>query len=111
MSDTNVLASVLVEAGFNADNLLKKASEKNVKDQLRRNTEEAAKLGLCGVPSYRVLEMKGGEWAPAGGLVWGQDELGVVEDLIAGWREDAEADVANVSEVHREGNDRPASKL
>jgi hypothetical protein len=38
------------------------------------------------VPTFRVLHNNGaGEWVPRGGLIWGQDEMGVVEDLIAGW--------------------------
>jgi 2-hydroxychromene-2-carboxylate isomerase len=92
---------VLESAGFNGADLIEKASTQAIKDQLRVNTEEAKKLGLCGVPTYRVLEKDGNEWTPAGGLVWGQDELNVVMDLIAGWRE-SDGGVADVSPVHRE---------
>lgn len=63
------------------------ASKQEVKDQLRANTKEAKSLGLCGVPSYRVLERERGGWKAVGGVVWGQDELGVVMDLVGGWRE------------------------
>ena len=109
VSDPAVLASVLKSAGFNAANLIKKASAQAIKDRLRINTEEAKKLGLCGVPTYRVLEKDGNEWVPAGGLVWGQDELGVVMDLIAGWRE-SDGGIADVSPAHRETG-KNASKL
>lgn len=52
-------------------------------------TAQAQKLGLCGVPTYRVLrKTNDGAWDNVGGLVWGQDELNVVEDLIAGWSMD-----------------------
>ena len=36
-------------------------------------------------------------WVVNGGLVWGQDELGVVQDLVAGWREEGSMTVADVS--------------
>ena len=100
---------MLESAGFNASDLIEKASTQAIKDQLRVNTEEAKKLGLCGVPTYRVLEKDGNEWTPTGGVVWGQDELGVVMDLIAGWRE-SDGGVADVSPVHREGG-KSVSKL
>jgi 2-hydroxychromene-2-carboxylate isomerase len=100
---------VLNSAGLNAADLIEKASTQAIKDQLRVNTEEAKKLGLCGVPTYRVLEKEGNEWMPAGGLVWGQDELGVVMDLIAGWRV-YNGGVADVSPAHREAG-KNVSKL
>ena len=53
-------------------------------------------------------------WVVQGGLVWGQDELGVVQDLVAGWREEEESRiVANVSTTHLLGNVKamPASKV
>jgi len=58
-----------------------------------------------------VLERREGEWVPQGGLVWGQDELGVVEDLIAGWHEEEAAEIADVSTTHRAGYEKTASKL
>jgi hypothetical protein len=85
--------------------LLKRASQQQIKDQLRANTDQAFKLGLCGAPTYRVLEKTDKEeWVVNGGLVWGQDELGVVQDLVAGWREEGSTTVADVSTMHRLGN-------
>jgi 2-hydroxychromene-2-carboxylate isomerase len=111
VSKGEVLAEVLKNAGFDAEDLIQRASAKEVKDQLRRNTDEALKLGLCGVPSYRVLQEDGnGGWKVNGGLVWGQDELGVVMDLIAGWREDGR-EVADVSWEHRLNDVKSAAKL
>lgn len=98
---------MLKKAGFDAAELIRKASAKEVKDQLRGNTEEAKKLGLCGVPTYRVL---GEDGKVRGGLVWGQDELGVVQDLIAGWREENTSEVADVGLEHR-GASRKDAKL
>jgi len=61
-------------------------------------TAEAKDLGLCGVPTYRVLrQTDGGEWKAVGGLVWGQDEINVVEDVIAGWNPESSSEVAEVA--------------
>jgi hypothetical protein len=94
--------------------LLKKASTPRVKDILRANTSEAREAGLCGVPSYRVSEKRGGDWAVCGGIVWGQDELGVVQDLVDGWKEE-EAGLshmmADVSPAHRLRVSTPASDV
>jgi len=60
-----------------------------------------------------VLEKTNEEgWVVNGGLVWGQDELGVVQDLVAGWREEGSMTVADVSTTHQLGgiNVGPALK-
>jgi hypothetical protein len=60
-----------------------------------------------------VLEKTNEEgWVVNGGLVWGQDELGVVQDLVAGWREEESLTVADVSTTHQLGivNVGPALK-
>ena len=63
----------------------------------RARTKEAKDIGICGVPSYRVYRRKerqgDAEWKLFGDIVWGQDELAVVEDLIAGSDGDEMADV------------------
>lgn len=93
MAKEDVVIKVLDEAGFNGAELLQKSNSSKVKTQLRDATAEAKALGLCGVPSYRVLRQNShGDWELQGGIVWGQDEMNVVEDLIAGW--DAEKSVA-----------------
>ncbi|KIW26086.1 uncharacterized protein PV07_09215 [Cladophialophora immunda] len=105
VSDDKVLAGYLATAGCDAAALLKKASSPQVKDTLRNNTQEAVDAGICGVPSYRVFEKTSGGWVLGGvegGVVWGQDELPVVEDVVAGWKE-KESSVG--------GYDRPASRL
>jgi hypothetical protein len=52
-----------------------------------------------------VLEKTNEEgWVVNGGLVWGQDELGVVQDLVAGWREEGSMTVADVSTMHQLGS-------
>lgn len=81
-----MLASVLDRAGYNGAELLKKSNDPAIKAKLRENTTAAKVTGICGVPTYRVLrQSENGHWESHGGLVWGQDETNVVEDLIAGW--------------------------
>lgn len=86
VSDEGVLAHVLTKGGFDGPALVKMANAPEIKEKLRANTAEAKELGICGVPTYRVLRQYGtDEWRHVGGLVWGQDETNVVEDLVAGW--------------------------
>lgn len=86
MSDDKVLVSVLDKAGYDGAYLLAKANEPVAKEKLRENTAEAKAAGICGVPTYRIFQRIGDDcWEPHGGLIWGQDETNVVEDLIAGW--------------------------
>lgn len=86
VSDESVLSEVLDKAGYNGADLIAKANAPDTKAKLRALTAEAKEKGICGVPTYRVLKRSAEEeWNLAGGLVWGQDEINVVEDLIAGW--------------------------
>jgi 2-hydroxychromene-2-carboxylate isomerase len=95
VSDEGVLADVLTKGGFDGAGLVRKANEPEAKTKLRELTAEAKELGVCGVPTYRVLrEESAGVWKPVGGLVWGQDETNVVEDLVAGWDPGNSVDVA-----------------
>jgi 2-hydroxychromene-2-carboxylate isomerase len=65
ISDPAVVREVLDAAGFDGGALLARAEAPEVKDRLRRNTEDAVAAGACGVPSFVV----GRE------LFWGQDRL------------------------------------
>ncbi|KAF2625656.1 thioredoxin-like protein [Macroventuria anomochaeta] len=95
VSDDNVLVSVLDKAGYNGADLLAKANNPAIKAKLRENTAAAKTADICGVPTYRVLrQSEDGSWQPHGGLVWGQDETNVVEDLIAGWNPERSLEVA-----------------
>lgn len=111
VSTEAALTSVLSSAGHDAPSILKAASNPRIKDILRANNAEAVALGICGVPSYRVLEKTGSDWAATGSLVWGQDELPVVQDLIAGWKEEGWRGVANVSAAHQDREKRMKSVL
>jgi predicted DsbA family dithiol-disulfide isomerase len=95
VSDEGVLADVLTKGGFDGAELVRRANAPEIKTKLRELTAEAKELGICGVPTYRVLqEQSAGVWKPVGGLVWGQDETNVVEDLIAGWDPENSDDTA-----------------
>ena len=77
---------MLDKAGYNGADLIARANAPAIKDKLRGNTAAAKAAGICGVPTYRIFrQQQDGHWNPQGGLVWGQDETNVVEDLIAGW--------------------------
>ena len=98
VSSDEALKSVISAAGYNGDKMLARANEADIKAELRARTQEAKKVGLCGVPSYRVFRRKSGEgedgWKLFGDMVWGQDELAVVEDLIVGWHGDGVAEIS-----------------
>jgi 2-hydroxychromene-2-carboxylate isomerase len=109
VSDESVLADVLTKGGYDGADLVKKANAPEIKAKLREFTAEAKQMGICGVPTYRVLRQDGnGTWKNVGGLVWGQDETNVVEDLIAGWDPESSDDVA---EPRKEGEGRVGAKL
>ena len=78
VGDPAVLSEVLTAAGFDGASLIEAANDPAVKDQLRRNTEEARDLGACGAPTFLVR--------PGGVLIWGQDRLAHVEAALEGWR-------------------------
>lgn len=103
MSSDEVLKQVISETQYNADEIMQRANSDEIKKQLRACTKEAKDVGLCGVPSYRVFKRSSGgrEWKSAGDIVWGQDELAVVEDLIAGWDGSGFADVGGGGEMQR----------
>lgn len=106
-----VLVKVLNTGGFDGAALLSKANGPETKQELRNLTAEAKRLGLCGVPTYRVLRQSSdGAWEHVGGLVWGQDELNVVEDLIAGWSVDDITRLA-VPRITTAGGQEKAARL
>jgi 2-hydroxychromene-2-carboxylate isomerase len=42
------------------------------------NLFRAISVGACGVPSYQVND---------GAVIWGQDRLNIVADLLCGWKD------------------------
>lgn len=74
MGDASVLASVLTEAGLDAEAILGRAQTDPVKAILAANTEAAVARGTFGVPTFFV----GDE------MVFGKERLGQVEEMVAG---------------------------
>jgi 2-hydroxychromene-2-carboxylate isomerase len=65
ISDEGTLAAILAKLGVNAEAALAEANTLPVKDRLKQQTEEAAKRGIFGAPSFTI----GDE------LFWGNDRL------------------------------------
>ena len=102
---------MLTQGGYDGPGLIKKASDPTVKNKLRQLTAEAKAAGICGVPSYRLFRPSdAGEWKQAGGIVWGQDETNVLEDMIAGWDDQKSELVATPGKVEF-GTSRSDSRL
>ncbi|MCA9583818.1 MAG: 2-hydroxychromene-2-carboxylate isomerase [Myxococcales bacterium] len=72
IADRAVLASVLTDAGHDADAVLARIDEPAVKDDLRARTDEAIARGVFGVPAWFVDTEH---------LYWGQDRIAFVEGL------------------------------
>ncbi|CAM3998329.1 2-hydroxychromene-2-carboxylate isomerase [Corallococcus sp. ZKHCc1 1396] len=68
------VGAVLQQAGFDAQALLARAASPEVKDRVRRNTDEALAQGTFGVPSVLV----------DGEMFWGVDSLGHLERFLEG---------------------------
>jgi 2-hydroxychromene-2-carboxylate isomerase len=100
VSSDAVLSDVLTKGGFDGPALLAQANTPAIKAKLREATAEAKDVGICGVPSYRVFRESGPrQWKNVGGIVWGQDQIDVLEDLVAGWDDAKDTLVAEPSKV------------
>ena len=73
LGDPAVLAALLDEAGFDPDAFAALVAEPEVKERLRRDTEEAVARGVFGVPTFFVGEQ----------MFWGQDRLDFVDAALA----------------------------
>ena len=69
MGEPAVVGKVLVEAGFDPEEVMTKASDPAVKEQLKRATEEAIGRGIFGAPTCFV----------DGEMFFGQDRLDWIE--------------------------------
>jgi 2-hydroxychromene-2-carboxylate isomerase len=56
LSDSAVIASVLTVSGLDAELIMERASDQEVKDELIANTEHAVARGAFGVPTFFVGE-------------------------------------------------------
>jgi len=72
LSDPEVIRRVVTAAGYDGDRVLDAIATTEIKEDLRRRTDEAIALGIFGVPAWIV----DGEH-----LYWGQDRIHFVEGL------------------------------
>ena len=72
LGDDAALTSVLDEAGVPAAEVVAAVERQDVKDALRRNTDDAVSRGVFGAPTFFV----GSE------MFWGNDRLGFVEEAL-----------------------------
>ncbi len=83
VSKPEVIAQALRAAGVPDEVITAAASRADdpaIKDELRQRTDEAISLGVFGAPAWIMRDH--GE--PL--LIWGQDRMGWVEAMVAGWR-------------------------
>ena len=73
LGDTQEVAAVLRHAGFDAEAFLTLVNDGAVKEQLKKNTEEAVARGVFGAPTFFVGEE----------MFWGQDRLDFVTEALA----------------------------
>jgi 2-hydroxychromene-2-carboxylate isomerase len=79
ISDPATLSDLASAVGLDGPALLARTQEPVVKEELKARTEEAARRGICGAPSFFVGDL----------LFWGQDRLLHVEKALRGWRPSA----------------------
>ncbi|MBA3456483.1 MAG: DsbA family protein [Deltaproteobacteria bacterium] len=83
----DVIATALRSAGTSEHEIaaaLAGADGADIKDDLRRRTDEAISLGIFGAPAWVIRRPSG----PL--LIWGQDRLDWVRAACAGWNPDTE---------------------
>jgi 2-hydroxychromene-2-carboxylate isomerase len=72
MSDPDVALSVLNRSGLPGATLLRETNSLEIKDELKRNTDNAAERGAFGVPTFFVGEE----------MFWGKERLAQVEAAL-----------------------------
>ena len=60
-----VIKKILINLKINPKNFLQEISEQNIKDDLKKRTDQAIKIGIFGLPTFLVNKK----------LFWGQDRL------------------------------------
>ena len=73
LGEPDTLATVLRQAGIDADSFHSLINDPAIKDQLKKNTEEAVARGVFGAPTFFVGEE----------MFWGQDRLDFVAEALA----------------------------
>jgi 2-hydroxychromene-2-carboxylate isomerase len=72
VADEDVLRSVIAGARLDAVAILARSKEAGVKDELRRNSEEAVERGAFGAPTFFVGQE----------MFWGNDRLDFLEEAL-----------------------------
>lgn len=72
LNDPQVVGAVLAKAGFEPKQMLAAVEAQDVKDELRKNTEEAVSRGVFGAPTFFVGDR----------MFFGQDRLDFVEAAL-----------------------------
>ncbi len=76
-TDPEALGPVLVEAGFDAAELLMKTQDPAVKQTLMDNTDKAVERGAFGIPTFYVNVGGGDE------MFFGKERLGQMDEMLA----------------------------
>ncbi|XP_066928678.1 uncharacterized protein [Clytia hemisphaerica] len=79
ITDVKILEEIISKAGYDFKDVYEKSQSKEIKQQLITNTNSAVELGISGLPSFQVDD---------GPIVFGQDRLNIVEDMLLGWKFD-----------------------
>jgi 2-hydroxychromene-2-carboxylate isomerase len=72
LNDPQIVGTVLAKAGFEPKEMLAAIEEQSVKDELRKNTEEAVSRGVFGAPTFFVGDK----------MFFGQDRIDFVEEAL-----------------------------
>ena len=72
IAEEAVLAEVAKSVGLDADKMLARIKEQDIKDRLKDNTDEAVSRGAFGAPTFYIGEQ----------MFWGNDRLVLVEEAI-----------------------------
>jgi 2-hydroxychromene-2-carboxylate isomerase len=73
MDDPEIIGKTLTQDGLDAEHIFARVQEQSVKDLLIHNTEEAAKRGAFGAPTFFV----------GTDMFFGQDRLDFVEEFLS----------------------------
>jgi len=76
IGDEGVVRRILKEYGLSVDQVMEMCGSPAIKTRLLECNQQAVREGCCGVPTFQVDD---------GPLIWGQDRLAVVQDLLQGW--------------------------
>ncbi len=74
MTDVEVVAKLLSDAGYDAKAMLEKTQDPDIKQQLMDNTEHAVERGAFGIPTMYV----------DGEMYFGKERLAQIEEQLAG---------------------------